>query len=288
MEPSSEKFIKPLIGAREFLYNEKRYCLWLVDASPSEIKEMKFVVQRIKAVKEDRGKGGISKKSCIDKPHLFGENRQPRSDFLVIPKLSSENRRYIPMGFFSQNTIITDLVSAIPNATLYHFGTLSSINHMVWVKYICGRMKSDFRYTNLVYNNFPWPENPTEKQVAAIEFAVQRVLEVRKKYQENKVVAFVHSSPPTKEQFDSPLWQGEDQKTIQKSASLADLYDSITMPLDLVKAHNDLDKAVDQAYRSQPFTSEAKRMEFLFELYEKYTADLFTKEKLKRSVKKAI
>lgn len=252
-EPLSENFIRPLIGAREFLYNEKRYCLWLADANPSELKSMKFVLERIKAVKEDRIKGGQSKKSCIDKPHLFGDNRQPKSDFLVIPKLSSENRKYIPMGFFNEKTIITDLVSVIPNANFYHFGILSSLTHVTWVKNICGRMKSDLRYTNLVYNNFPWPENPNEKQVKTIEIAAQKVLNTRLQF---------------------------------PNSSLAILYDSLTMPPALVKAHNELDKAVDLVYRPQPFASEAKRMEFLFELYEKYTADLFTKEKPKKAVKK--
>ncbi|PKL19552.1 MAG: SAM-dependent methyltransferase [Spirochaetae bacterium HGW-Spirochaetae-5] len=249
-EPLSGKFIKPLIGAREFLYNEKRYCLWLVDATPTELKNMKYILRRLKAVKEDRENGGMSKKSCVDKPHLFGDNRQPQSNFLVIPKLSSENRKYIPMGFFDQNTIITDLVSAIPNANLYHFGVLSSLDHMVWVKYTCGRMKSDFRYTNLVYNNYPWPENPSDKNIKLVEDKAQAVLDVRKEFPDS---------------------------------SLADLYDPLTMPPKLVKAHNELDKAVDLCYRSQPFVNETKRIEFLFELYEKYTAGMFKVEKKKKN-----
>jgi hypothetical protein len=180
---------------------------------------------------------------------LFGDNRQPTTNYLVIPKLSSESRKYIPMAFFDENTIITDLVSAIPNASLYHFGVLTSILHMIWVKNLCGRMKSDFRYTNLVYNNYPWPENPAEKQIKAIESSAQKVLDARLEF---------------------------------PKSSLADLYDPLTMPVILQKAHNDLDKAVDLAYRPQPFTNEANRMVFLFELYEKYTANLFTVDKKKK------
>jgi hypothetical protein len=134
--------------------------------------------------------------------------------------------------------------------TIYHFGVLMSKMHMAWVKYICGRLKSDFRYSkDIVYNNYPWPENPSEKQISAITEAAQKVLDARLQF---------------------------------PNSSLADLYDPLTMPPALVKAHNDLDKAVDLAYRPQPFISEANRMVFLFELYEKYTADLFTMEKPKK------
>lgn len=249
VEPYSKKFIRPIIGAREFLYDEERYCLWLTEATPSELRNMKYVMQRIKAVKEDRERGGLSKMSCIDKPHLFGDNRQPKSNFLVIPKLSSENRRYIPMGFFDSNTIVTDLVSVIPNATIYHFGILTSAIHMAWVKYTCGRFKSDFRYTNLVYNNYPWPENPTDKYKNAIEKAAQKVL---------------------------------DSRAVFPDSCLADLYDPNTMPPILIKAHQELDKAVDLAYRPQPFINETKRIEFLFELYDRYTAGLFAVAKKKK------
>lgn len=145
---------------------------------------------------------------------------------------------------------------SIPNGNKYHFGVLMSKMHMAWVKYICGRLKSDFRYSkDIVYNNYPWPENPNEKQIGAIERATEKVLEVR-------------------EQF--------------ANSSLADLYSPLTMPEQLVKAHNGLDKAVDLAYRPQAFTSEANRMEYLFGLYEKYTADLFTKGKPKKLRKASV
>ena len=236
-----ESTLSKLIGAREFLHNEDRFCLWLVDAKPKELRNMKSVMERIKAVHSNRINGGQSKKSCADKPHLFGDNRQPNTSYLVIPKLSSMNRKYIPMGFYSPNTIVTDLVSVVPEATSWHFGVLSSGMHMTWVKYICGRFKSDFRYTNLVYNNYPWPKNPSAKNKKKVEDKAQEVLDVRAEFPDS---------------------------------SLADLYDPLTMPPKLVKAHNELDKAVDLCYRPQPFTSESVRIEYLFELYNEYTQPL--------------
>jgi len=169
---------------------------------------------------------------------------------LAIPEVSSEKRKYIPIGFIDKKVIASNTIQLVPSATLWHFGILTSLMHNIWMRYICGRLESRFRYSNsIVYNNFPWPENPTDKQVKAIETAAQKVLDAR--------IEFPNSS-------------------------LADLYDPLTMPPALTKAHNELDKAVDLAYRPQSFTSEANRMVFLFELYEKYTADLFTKEKVKK------
>jgi hypothetical protein len=244
-EPNSKKWIKRLIGADEFINNRKRYCLWLVDCPPDELRKMPLVMERVNRVKEDRLKStdkGIQHLA----PTRFRETNNP-DNCLVIPVVSSERRKYIPMGFIDKNTISTNRNFIMENASLYHFGVLMSSMHNSWNKSVCGRLKSDFVYSkNIVYNNFPWAENPTDKQVKAIETAAQKVLDAR---------------------------------AIFPDSSLADLYDPLTMPPVLTKAHNELDKAVDLAYRSQPFTSEAKRMEFLFELYEKYTADLFTKEK---------
>jgi hypothetical protein len=183
-------------------------------------------------------------------PYLFAEERQPETDFLVIPKVSSENRRYIPIAYLTKDYIVSDKTFVIPNTTPFHFGVLTSSMHMTWMRYTCGRMKSDYSYSNtIVYNNYSWPLSPTEKQIKTIEEKAQKVLDARLQF---------------------------------PNSSLADLYDPLTMPPILVKAHNELDRAVDLAYRPQPFTTEAKRMEFLFELYEKYTADLFTKEKVKK------
>ena len=164
--------------------------------------------------------------------------------------MSSENRDYIPIGFLSREYIPLGPHFFIDNANNFHFGVLTSKMHNIWIRTVCGRLKSDLRYSNsIVYNNFPFPENPNEKQIKAIEVAAKKVLDARLQF---------------------------------PNSSLADLYDPLTMPTVLVKAHNDLDKAVDLAYRPQEFKSEAKRMEFIFELYEKYTADIFTKEKPKK------
>jgi hypothetical protein len=212
---------------------------------------MPHLLNRIEGVRQMRLKS--SKQATVkwaSQPTLFTENRQPKDNYILIPSHSSENRNYIPIGFMTKDDILNNSCLSVPNATLFHFGIMTSLMHMAWVKSICGRLESRYRYSNeIVYTNYPWPENPNEKQITSIETAAQKVLDARAGF---------------------------------PNSSLADLYNHLTMPPSLVKAHNELDKAVDLAYRSQPFTSEAKRMEFLFELYEKYTADLFTKEKVKK------
>jgi hypothetical protein len=253
--PQAKKFIKPFISAREFLNNEKRWCIWLVDAKPNELKECPLIMERINEVKKFRADSIAA--TTRDYPHhtLFRQVTQPKSDYILIPRHSSENRKFIPFGFFDSNSIVADSCMAIPNGTLYHFGILMSTMHMTWVKTVCGRLESRFRYSkDIVYNNYSWPENPNDKQTQAIETAAQKVLDARLQF---------------------------------TNSSLADLYDPLTMPPILVKAHKELDKAVDLAYRPQAFTSEANRMVFLFELYEKYTADLFTIEKPKKTKKTA-
>jgi len=249
-EPKAEKFIMPLISAYEFLNGQKRWCIWLVGAQPNELKQFPEVLKRVDLVKKFRlASVAPSTQKFAETPALFRDRNQPET-FIVVPRVSSENRKYIPMGFFDKNSIVSDTCMSIPNANLFHFGVLMSTMHMAWVKSVCGRLKSDFRYSkDIVYNNYPWPENPTEKQIAKIEEKAQKVLEVR-------------SSFP--------------------KSSMADLYYPLVMPPALVKAHNELDKAVDAAYRTAPFTSDANRMVYLFELYEKYTATLFTKEKAKK------
>jgi hypothetical protein len=251
-EPNAIKFIKPLISAHEFLNNKKRWCLWLENIEPSELKNLKLVLERVNNVKKIREIS--SRPQLAQIPHLFAQITQPKNlDFILIPAHSSENRKYIPIGFFSKDNIAHNSCLIIPNSNLFHFGVLMSAMHMSWVKTTCGRLESRFRYSkDIVYNNYPWPENPTEKQVQLIEEKAQNVLEVRASF---------------------------------PNSSLADLYHPLTMPPALVKAHNELDKAVDAAYSKQNFSTEAKRMEFLFELYEKYTADLFAKEKPKKTKK---
>jgi hypothetical protein len=208
---------------------------------------MPEVLKLIEAVKKFRLESvAPSTQKFAESPSLFRDKNRPET-FIVVPRVSSENRSYIPFGFFDKNSIVSDTCMSIPNGTLFHFGVLTSLMHMAWIKTTCGRLKSDFRYSkDIVYNNYPWPENPTEKQKEQIEKAAQKVLDARAEF---------------------------------PNSSLADLYDPLTMPPALVKAHNELDKAVDLAYRPQAFTSDANRMEFLFDLYEKYTAGLFAVDK---------
>jgi hypothetical protein len=252
-EPKIEKFIKRLISAYEFLNGEKRWCLWLVDAEPSEIKQSTEIMKRVDLVKKFRLESvAPSTQKFATIPTLFRDRNQPDS-YILVPSTTSENRKYIPMGFFDKDDIANNSCHTVPNGNLFHFGVLMSAMHMAWVKSVCGRLESRYRYSkDIVYNNYPWPENPSDKQVNAIEVAAQKVLDARLQF---------------------------------PSSSLADLYDPLTMPPALIKAHSELDKAVDLAYRAQGFTSEANRMVYLFELYEKYTADLFTKEKTKKSKK---
>ena len=245
MQNENQKFL----SAKEYLNSINRWVIWLVDADPKELKEIPLITERIELVKKFRSESIAASTREYKFHSLFRQVTQPKSDFLLVPRTTSENRTYIPIGFYPKDYIVSDTCQSIPNANFYHFGVLTSLMHMAWVKTVCGRLKSDYRYSkDIVYNNFPWPENPTEKQRQSIEDKAQKVLDVRAQFPDS---------------------------------SLADLYDPLTMPPALVKAHNDLDKAVDLAYRSQPFTSEANRMEFLFGLYEKYTADLFTVERKK-------
>ncbi len=243
IEPKAEPYIKPMLSAREFLNNQKRWCLWLVGISPGELRQLKEVSKRVDEVRKLRES---STREATQKlagfPALFGENRQPETDYILIPRVSSENRKYIPFGFFSKDIIAGDTCLTIPTATLYDFGMLTSEMHMAWVKYTCGRLKSDFRYSNeVVYNNYPFPKEVSDKQKERVEKAAQAVLDARLKFPDS---------------------------------SLADLYDPLAMPPDLVKAHKELDKAVDLCYRSQAFTNERARIEFLFDLYSQYVAPL--------------
>ncbi len=251
VEPDAIKFIKPLLSAHEYLNGEKRWCIWLVNANPTDFRKITEIAKRVENVKKNReASTREATKKLAAFPYLFGEIRQPSSDYILIPRHSSENRKYIPFGFFTKDDIASDSCLFVANTNLYQFGILSSLMHIVWVACVCGRIKSDYRYSNeLVYNNYPWPENSSDKQKEAIEKAAQKVLDARLEF---------------------------------PNSSLADLYDPLTMPPALVKAHNELDKAVDLAYRPQPFINETKRIEFLFELYDKYTAGLFQGEGMKK------
>lgn len=238
-EPNAKKYIRPLISAREFLHGEKRWCLWLLDADPSDLNNLPKVKERVKKVKEYRQKSKReATRKLAEQPALFGEIRQPDSNYVLIPRVSSEHRKYIPMAFFDKNFIVGDTCLCVPNASLYHFGVLMSSMHMAWMRQICGRMKSDYRYSNnLVYNNFPWAENVPLDKVRKVEECARHVLEVRKAY-------------------NSPL---------------ADLYDPLSMPKHLLDAHKALDKAVEKCYTPKSFKSDLERLGFLFDLYKKYT-----------------
>ena len=248
-EPNGEKFIKKLVSGKEFLNGENRYCFWIID-SFNEIKNLPLLQSRINGVREMRLQSSFpDTRKLAERPYQFRDLKNPTS-FIVIPATSSENRKYIPFGFLDKQYIPSNSIYMIENASHYHFGMLTSLMHMSWVKYVCGRLKSDFRYSkDIVYNNYPWPLNPNDKQKQAVETAAQSVLDTR---------------------------------ALFPNSSLADLYHPLTMPPALVKAHQVLDKAVDACYRPQPFTTDANRMEYLFGLYEQYTAELFVSEKKKK------
>ncbi len=254
-EPDAEQYLKPLLSAREYLNGEKRWCIWLNGANPADLRRLPFIIERIEAVRKYRleSKREATRK-LAEVPSLFGEIRQPDSEYILIPAHSSESRKYIPFGFFDSQSVPNNSCLFIPKANLFHFGVLQSEMHMVWVKYVCGRIKSDFRYSNnLVYNNFPWPENLPKQKLDGVEKLAQQVIRVRERYPES---------------------------------SLADLYDPLTMPVDLVRAHQDLDKFVDTCYRPQAFDTEMQRIEYLFDLYKKVTEPLFGSEKVRKKVKR--
>ena len=238
-EPEAKKYIRRLIGAKEFLNNIPRYCLWLVKISPAELRKMPLVMKRIEAVREMRlASNDAGTRKLAETPHLFRETVNPESS-VVVPRVSSERRRYVPMGFIGKDIIVTDAILLIPDAKLYHFGILESNVHMAWMRAVCGRLKSDYRYSkDVVYNNFPWP-NPSEEQKAKIEQTAQAILDARALYPDS---------------------------------SLADLYDELTMPVELRKAHQDNDRAVMQAYGFNVKTmTESQCVAELFKLYQKLT-----------------
>lgn len=244
-EPEAAPWIRQFMGAQEFLNGGSRWCLWLKDLPPGALKALPLVRGRVDAVREYRldSKREATRKLAAT-PALFAEIRQPTTPYLMVPKVSSERRRFIPVGFQEPALISSDLCLVIPNATPYHLGVLSSTMHMAWVRTVCGRLKSDFRYTNeIVYNNFPWPVDSSEAQREAISKAAQGVLDARAGFPE---------------------------------ATLADLYDPLSMPPALVKAHQALDRAVDAAYvpsgGKKTWASDAERVAFLFELYQKLTS----------------
>jgi type I restriction-modification system DNA methylase subunit len=234
------KFIRPYVGGLELIQNKERWCLWLQGISPKELRASAFVMNRIEQTRQFRLSSDRPQTiKAADTPYLFGEIRQPDTDMLAIPKVSSEKRRYIPIAFVNPNTIVNGSALIVPDATLYAFGVLISNIHNAWMRVVCGRMKSDYQYSaNIVYNNFPWP-TPTEEQMARIEQTAQAILDARAKYPD---------------------------------CSLADLYDEVTMPPELRRAHQENDRAVMAAYGFTPGqTTESECVAKLFELYKELT-----------------
>lgn len=240
-EPEVRKYVRQIYGATEYINNKTRYCLWLVGASPAELRKSKFIMERVEGVRRFRQESPkeATKKSA-NTPTLFQEIRQPDSTYIIVPRHSSETRRYIPFGFVSPEIIVNDAVQIIPDADLFHFGVMMSNVHMAWTRAVCGRIKSDYRYSkDVVYNNFPWP-TPTEQQKAKIEQTAQAILDARALYPD---------------------------------CSLADLYDEVTMPPELRKAHQQNDRAVMQAYGFDvKTTTETSCVAQLMKLYQLLTS----------------
>ena len=256
--PEARKYIRPFIGAEEFINGIPRWCLWLEDISASELRSIDGIKRRVEAVRAFRlaSKKEPTKRKA-EEPTLFAEIRQPSTSYLLIPSVSSETRKYVPIGFISKEVVANNAVMFVPEATHYQFGVLSSAMHMAWMRHVCGRLESRYRYSNkLVYNNYPWPESPSDARQKAVEEKARRVLELRVEFGDGR-----HGFLPTRKSGVAP-------------ATLADLYDPLSMPPKLVKAHAELDRAVDLCYRAQAFTSERQRVEFLFALYEKLTSPL--------------
>ena len=252
-EPEAKNYIKRLMGAKEYINNQKRYCLWLVGISPAELRKMPLVLERVEACRQDRLNGAEDRQKLADTPTIFRELKNPLT-YIIVPRHSSENRRYIPMGFLDNTFIPADSATIIPEATLFHFGIIMSNVHMAWVRTVCGRIKSDYRYSkDIVYNNFPWP-TPTDEQKAKIEQTAQAILDARALYPDS---------------------------------SLADLYDEvIIMPSELRKAHQNNDRAVMQAYgftKDHPaFSSESACVAELMKMYQQKVQELEQQEAAKK------
>jgi hypothetical protein len=240
-EPAAEKWLLRCYGGDELLNSDIRWCLWLVGCTPSDLRKMKEVANVLALVATARKNSGKARtQDWADRPALFTENRQPTVRYLAIPKVSSERRNFLPVAFLEPDCIATGSLLTIPGAGVYEFGVISSSMHLAWLAGVGGRMKSDFQYSaGIVYNNFPWPGKPSATARSKIEEAAQAVLDARSAFPES---------------------------------TLADLYDPLSMPPALVKAHQRLDAAVDAAYGRRTFKSDAERVAYLFGLYQEYTS----------------
>ena len=236
-DQNTAKYIRLYLGAEEFINNKKRYCLWLKDASPADINKSNFIKERVLKCKKFRlsSKAGETRKMA-DIAHLFAQRAQPEvGQYLLIPRVSSKKRFYIPIGFLSFDTIASDAAQIIPNATMFEFAIIISSLHMAWMRVVAGRLKSDYRYSkDIVYNNFVWVK-PTEQQRANIEKSAQAIIDARNKYPDS---------------------------------SLADLYDETCMPIELRKAHYNNDQTILQLYGLAKNCTEDQMVARMFELYE--------------------
>ena len=235
IEPAAKDYFRPWYGSREFINQSPRYCLWLGDCTPGELRKMPECMKRVQAVRDYRMQStSAGTRKLAERPTRFHVENMPETTYIIIPKVSSERRRYIPMGFMTPDTLSSDLVFIVPNATIYQFGVLQSNVHMAWTRVVCGRLKSDYRYSkDIVYNNFPWP-NPTSEQLQRIETTAQQILDARLLYPES---------------------------------SLADLYDPIVMPTELSEAHIANNKAVMAVYGFSTKMSEEDCVAELMKLY---------------------
>jgi len=244
-DPNAAPWIRRFMGAEEFINNGTRWCLWLKDCPPQTLSKLKAVQKRIDMVRLHRAKSTRqTTKELASTPALFGEDRQPSGAYLLVPAHSSESRNFVPIGFIRNGDIVNNSCLAVPNATTYEFGILSSTMHNAWVRYTCGRLESRYRYSaGIVYNNYPWPQDISEQQREAVRDAAQGVLDARAVHQKGKT-----------------------------PASLADLCNPTTMPANLNTAHKALDKAVDAVYGKKGLKTDAERVAYLFTLYEQYTS----------------
>jgi hypothetical protein len=260
------KYIYRFLGAEEFIHNLPRYCLWLLNSTSNDRINSPEIKKRVEEVKRTRleSKREATRK-LAETPYLFGFFKKNETPYLLIPSVSSETRRFIPIGYFGKDVIASNLVFMLPNATLFHFGLLTSTMHNAWMRTVCGRLKSDYRYSNtIVYNNFPFPNITRSTNLSLyskIETAAQAILNARK---------------------------AEEQRCIANNQkySLASIYAPNNMPADLIKAHNALDKAVDAAYNYKGSKDDSARVAFLFELYQQFTAPLVEAEPIKKKIRK--
>ena len=262
-EPNAKKYIRRFYGAREFLHSEERWCLWLENISPKELKSMPNVMKRVENVRKFRLQSTkAATRKYADYAVRFMEIRQPETEYIIVPSHSSENRFYVPIGFEKPDIICGNANLIIPNATLYEFGILTSSVHMAWMRAVCGRLKSDYRYSNtIVYNNFPWPFSEKQTDLFASNDAHTKA----------KNVSSEQIRLLNQEKIQQTAKKILDARAKYPDCSLADLYDETVMPSELRKAHQANDRAVMAAYGFNPKMSESECVAELFKMYEKLT-----------------